>query len=246
VSQGRGRGELVSRIKGGYAATARSSGRGIRRIGLLPERPPARDHRLRHWAFSLTCAHDSLALADLDVPWWTYRAIDAVETWLATRPRPIRIFEYGSGASTLWLAGRATEVCTVEHDRGFAALLTDRFAAAGNVTAQVIPAVPARQPVVPSAKEGYAGLDFATYVAAIDELGSFDLVVVDGRARQACLAHALPRLRGDGLIVFDNSARRRYRRAITAAPVAETRLRGLTPTLPYPEQTSLLTPRQMH
>jgi predicted O-methyltransferase YrrM len=75
-------------------------------------------------------------------------------------------------------------------------------------------------------------------------LGSFDLVVVDGRARQSCLTHALPRLRGDGLVVFDNSARRRYRPAIAAAPVAETRLRGLTPTLPYPEQTSLLRPRQ--
>jgi predicted O-methyltransferase YrrM len=246
VSQTRRKEVLVRRIKGGYAATARSSGRGLRRMGLLPELPPARDQRLRHWAFSLTCAHDTLALADLDVPWWTYRAIDAVETWLAGRPRPIRVFEYGSGASTLWLAHRAQEVWTVEHDVGFAALLNDRFAAAGNVTVQVIPPVAARQPVVPSAKEGYAGLDFATYVAAIDELGSFDLVVVDGRARQACLTHALPRLRGDGLVVFDNSARRRYRPAIAAAKVVETRLRGLTPTLPYPEQTSLLRPRQKH
>jgi hypothetical protein len=244
VSQARGKDELVSRIKGSYAATARTSGRGLRRMGLLPERPPARSHRLRHWAFSLTCVHDSLGLADLDVPWWTYRAIDAVESWLAARPGQVRIFEYGSGASTLWLARRAGEVFTVEHDVGFAALLADRFTTAGNVTLQVIPPVPARQPVVPSAKEGYAGLDFATYVAAIDELGSFDLVVVDGRARQSCLTHALARLRGDGLVVFDNSARRRYRPAIAAAPVSETRLRGLTPTLPYPEQTSLLRPRQ--
>jgi predicted O-methyltransferase YrrM len=244
VSQGRGKGDWVRRIKVGYAATARGSGRGLRRIGLLPERPPPRDQLLRHWAFSLTCAHDSIALADLDVPWWTYRAIDAVESWLATRPQPIRVFEYGSGASTLWLARRTTEVWTVEHDRGFAALLTDRLAAAGNVTSQVISPVAARQPLVPSAKEGYAGLDFSAYVAAIDQLGSFDLVVIDGRARQACLSHALPRLRADGLVVFDNSARRRYRPAITAAPVVETRLRGLTPTLPYPEQTSLLRPRR--
>jgi hypothetical protein len=234
----------VRRIKSGYAATARGTGRGLDRVGLLPERPPARAQRLRHWAFSLTCAHDSLALAALDVPWWTYRAIDAVEAWLASRARPIRIFEYGSGASTLWLAARADEVCTVEHDAGFAALLADRFAVAGNVALQVIPPVRSPRPVVPSAKEGYAGLDFAGYVAAIDGLGDFDLVVVDGRARQACLAHALPRLRGDGLVVFDNSARRRYRAAITAALVTETRLPGLTPTLPYPEQTSLLRPRR--
>jgi hypothetical protein len=214
------------------------------RAGLLPSRPPKREHRVSHWLYSLTCAHDSMALADLDVPWWTYRAIDAVDAWLDARTRPIRSFEYGSGASTLWLSRRCDEVMTVEHDAGFAAMLADRLAAAGNVTMQVIPAVPASHPAVPSAKEGYAGLDFAGYAAAIDShAGEFDLIVIDGRARQACLGHALPRLRVDGLIVFDNSARRRYRPVIVGAPVRETRLRGLTPTLPYPEQTSLLRPR---
>lgn len=42
------------------------------------------------------------------------------------------------------------------------------------------------------------------------------------------------------MIVFDNSRRRRYRRAIEATPVDERRYFGLTPTLPYPDQTSLL------
>lgn len=242
MTQGRVRSELIRRTKVGYAATARGTGRGLDRVGLLPPQPPAREHRLRHWMYSLTCAHDSLALAGLDVPWWTYRSIDAVEAWLAARPRPIRVFEYGSGASTLWLARRADEVHTVEHDAGFAALVAERLTAAGNVTMDVVPAVPARDPVVPSAKEGCAGLDFSDYAAAIDPHGVFDLVVVDGRARQACLVHALGHLRGDGLVVFDNSARRRYRPAITEAPVTETRLWGLTPTLPYPDQTSLLRP----
>jgi predicted O-methyltransferase YrrM len=94
---------------------------------------------------------------------------------------------------------------------------------------------------VPSAKEGHTGLDFSRYVAEIDDHeGSFDLVVIDGRAREACLARALPRLAGGGLIVFDNTRRRRYRHAIAAAPVVESRFAGLTPTLPYPDQTSLL------
>jgi predicted O-methyltransferase YrrM len=105
---------------------------------------------------------------------------------------------------------------------------------------QVVPGVPMATPDVPSAKEGYGGRDFSAYVDAIVQAGEFDLVVIDGRARQACLARALPHVRDDGLVVFDNSARRRYRSAISAARVSETRLRGLTPTLPYPEQTSLL------
>ena len=40
--------------------------------------------------------------------------------------------------------------------------------------------------------------------------------------------------------MFDNTLRRRYRRAIAAAPVDEQRYWGLTPTLPYPDQTSIL------
>ena len=51
---------------------------------------------------------------------------------------------------------------------------------------------------------------------------------------------ALHHLEAGGIIVFDNTMRRRYRRAIAAAPVVETAYRGLTPTLPYPDQTSIL------
>ena len=49
--------------------------------------------------------------------------------------------------------------------------------------------MPSADPSVPSGKEGHGGLDFAEYVASIDEVpGTFDLVVIDGRAREACLA----------------------------------------------------------
>ncbi len=240
----RGSDPLARRTKNGYAAAARGAGRGLQRAGLLPARPPTRDHVVRHWLYSLAFVHDSAALIRLDVPWWTYRAINAVEGWLADRPRPVRVFEYGSGASTLWLARRANEVITTEHDADFAETLAPRLEAAGNVSLQVVPDVPSDHPVVASAKAGYAGRDFADYVAAIDVYDAFDLLVVDGRARPECLARGLPHLRSDGLIVFDNSARRRYRPGINSAPVTETRLRGLTPTLPYPEQTSLLRPQR--
>jgi hypothetical protein len=44
-----------------------------------------------------------------------------------------------------------------------------------------------------------------------------------------------------GIIVFDNTLRTRYRRAIERSAVKERRFMGLTPTLPYPDQTSILT-----
>ena len=74
--------------------------------------------------------------------------------------------------------------------------------------------------------------------------GDFDVIVIDGRAREACLAKAVDRLRPDGLIVFDNVDRQRYVDAIdTLGPRVEVVMtRGLTPALPYPTRTALLRP----
>jgi glycosyltransferase 2 family protein len=232
---------LVARSKSAYATGARGMGRALTKVGLLAREAPARERRLRHWAHSLTKLHDVRAMVDLDVPWWTYRAIDIVDAWLATRQRPIRVFEYGSGASTVWLARRADEVHSVEHDARFAEHLRPMLEAYPHVTLHVVEPVPSASPVVPSAKSGYARLDFSDYVSAIERVPCpFDLVVIDGRAREACLAPALSRLAPGGLIVYDNTRRPRYRRAIAAAGVTEQRFRGLTPALPYPDQTSML------
>lgn len=234
-------GDWSSGVKDAYARGARAVGRALTGIGVLPRTPPDRGQRLRHWLTSLTRPYDSLAIAELDVPWWTYAAIDVVETWLRAHRRPIRVFEFGSGASTLWLASRVDEVHTVEHHASFAARIRPEFAARPNITLHQVEAAPAARPLVPSGKPGHEGLDFAEYVATIDRIGGpFDLIVIDGRARDACLRAAIPHLAADGLIVYDNSRRRRYRRAIEESGLVERRLRGLTPTLPYPEQTSVL------
>jgi predicted O-methyltransferase YrrM len=231
----------VLQAKDAYSAVAHRAGVLLTAAHLMQPTPPALEHRLRHWSYSLTRVHDPIALAQLDVPWWTYRAIDEVHRWIAAQPRPVKVFEYGSGASTHWLSRRADEVHSVEHHRAFGEAIRSALPNRANVDLQIVEAVPTPWPVIGSAKEGHHGLDFANYVAAIDNVGGeFDLIVIDGRARTACLAQALPRLHRDGIIVFDNSLRRRYRPAIRAAAVVERRLAGLTPTLPYPEQTSLL------
>jgi len=229
------------RAKGMYAAGARGAGTALTRAGLLSERAPSRDRRARHWLYSLTRAYDSLAIAELDVPWWTYRAVDVVEAWLAAHPKPVRVFEYGSGASTLWLAKRADEVHSVEHHREFGEHLAGSLAPLANVDFRIMEPVPSAAPEIGSHKEGNSGLDFADYVAAIDAVaGDFSLIVIDGRAREACLERAQRRLEPGGIIVFDNTRRRRYREAIQRSGMAERRLAGLTPTLPYPDQTSIL------
>jgi hypothetical protein len=232
-------------VKHAYAGLANGVGRGLTAAKILGTDPPPREKRVRHWAYSLTKVHDAAEIAKLEVPWWTYRAIDEVDAWLAGRRHQAEIFEYGSGASTVWLAQRAARIRSVEHHRGFAESITPTIAAHKNAELLIIESDPSANPVIGSQKEGYAGQDFSKYVAAIDDNDdTYDLIVVDGRAREACLAAALPHLKPDGIIVFDNSLRRRYAKAIEeTTAVRERRLVGLTPTLPYPDCTSVLTLR---
>lgn len=228
-------------MKGVYIRLVRLVGAPLRAIGLLGVlQRRARGSRRATWLLSLFAIHDVDGLQRLDVPWWTFDSADRVAAWLDDHPGA-RVFEWGSGASTLWLAARAGSVHSVEHHAGWAEVLSPRLPA--NVDLQVVEAVASTAPVVPSAKPGHAGLDFAAYVAAIDDVpGEFDVVVIDGRAREACLARAVERLAPGGVIVFDNVDRQRYVDAIERVGdrLAVTMTRGLTPALPYPTRTALL------
>jgi hypothetical protein len=94
-----------------------------------------------------------------------------------------------------------------------------------------------------SQRRGHTHLDFTSYARAIrDERDPFDLVIVDGRARVACLAHALDRVRPGGLVLFDDAQRAEYRAALDAVAQPIVCYRGLTPCLPFPSTTCLIGP----
>ncbi|WP_426241407.1 class I SAM-dependent methyltransferase [Nocardioides sp. LHG3406-4] len=226
-----------------YVRGVRAIGGPLRAVGVLSalERLAPRS-RMVTWLVSLFAIHDLDRLGRLDLPWWTFESARLVAAHLRAHPGA-RVFEWGSGASTLWLASRAGSVHSVEHHADWAASLAPRLP--GNVTLQVVEPEVSASPVASSAKPGHAGLDFADYVWAIDDVaGTFDLVVIDGRAREACLARAVDRLSPGGIIVFDNVDRRRYMEAIDTVGdrLAVTMTRGLTPALPYPTRTALLRP----
>lgn len=190
------------------------------------------------WVRSWLSIYDLEDLLAFDVPWWTFAAADRVDAYLSRRP-DCRAFEWGSGASTVWLGRRCGTVFSVEHDAAWA----DRMRAALPSNARVRLVVPTPGLAVPSAKPGFAGLDFADYVAAIDDVaGPLDLIVIDGRAREACLDRAVERLASGGLIVLDNVDRARYRDAIAryGRRLDVQWTRGRTPALPYPTRTALI------
>jgi hypothetical protein len=235
-----------STAKRTYVGFARRSGRALEATRLMSTEAPSREQRVRHWLHSLPRIYDSAALTRIDVPWWTYRAVDVVDTWLATRPSPARVFEFGTGASTVWLAQRSGELHSVEHDAGFATSFAPWLDPFDNVTLHVVRPEESAAPRAASAVENWSGYDFSSYVSTIEKVGGeFDLIVIDGRARQSCLERAVSLLAPAGIIVFDNSRRSRYRAGIEACGLHEQALAGLTPTLPYREQTSLLYQRRV-
>lgn len=225
----------------GLFRSLRSLLRTTRLLPLLDRR--ASTSRAWCWLRSLLAIYDFDDLRSLDRPWWTFTASERIDEMLRSRPGA-RVFEWGSGASTMWLARRAAAVISVEHDSVWA----DRVAAVApsNVDLRVRQGVPSAAPRTGSAKRGFEGVDFTEYVSEIEQHpGEFDVIVVDGRAREACLERAVGRIAERGVIVVDNVERQRYRAAIERHRdhFDVTWSWGLTPCLVYPTRTALLVRR---
>jgi len=199
---------------------------------------------------TLLALHRPEDLILLDVPWWTYQARDRVEAFLTELGGQARVLEFGSGASTVWLARRSATVHSVEHDDFWAgrvrAMLADTPGLRATPRVHVPPVPSSATPVVASGAPSGRGLDFAAYVDVPATLATtFDLVLVDGRAREESLLRALPLLAPGGLALLDDSQRARYqptlRRLAEQGWIVET-TRGATPCQPFPRETTLISP----
>jgi hypothetical protein len=173
----------------------------------------------------------SATTTTLRSPWWPYSAIE----WLASAlPEGARVFEYGSGGSTLWLEDRGATVTVVEHDERWHGELAGKL---GPTTRLLLQPATATGHITSEAAPGY----FDDYIAAIDSQadGSLDLVIVDGRARVQCVRRALQKVKPGGLLMLDDTDRARYRSAVEMLSDWERHVfAGLKPGHKYPAQTS--------
>ena len=214
----------MRRIKGRYIDTMHGLGRlsPIHNFGRAA--CASRPYGWSRWLASLVAIYDIENMIALDLPWWNVQATSEIESFLTSRS-PARIFEWGAGASTVWLARRSGEVVSVEHDANWLDKFEKQAAEYYNVTFL------------------YRAIDDGpdAYLGAIDQLGGqFDLIVIDGRHRVACLQKAIPHLKSDGILVFDDSGRKRYRSGISNCGLTETRHFGRSYCVPFPDYTSLL------
>jgi hypothetical protein len=180
----------------------------------------------KRWLASLFAIYDTENMVALDLPWWNVEATREVELFLSNRSGA-KVFETGAGASTVWLSRRAAQVVSVEHDEAWHGRFLKMIAGISNIDLRF-------------RSLGDAGQD-DSYVSSIDEsTTTYDLIVVDGRHRVACLQRAIAHLAPDGLILFDDSGRSRYRGGIEGCGLVERRHFGRSFCVPYPDYTSLL------
>jgi hypothetical protein len=227
-------------LRSAYVTLLRTVAAPLRLVGILSRLERAPRNSFRFWIGSQFAIYDAAALARMDTPWWSLPAIDEVERWIANRQGEVSVFEYGSGASTVWLARRCRHVVSVEHDVEFTRAIASMLKR-DNISLRLIePRRNVPTPQTPSGRRGYEHCDFSAYVDGIAAGDGYDLIVIDGRARNACLARAQSRLKTGGLIVFDNSNRRRYQAALSSVSARLVRYRGWTPALPYRSETALI------
>jgi hypothetical protein len=164
----------------------------------------------------------------LQKPWIPFVATD----WLARNlQRDWRVFEWGIGGSTLFLVSKVETVVSIEHQHIWYETAREAVLSrhASNWKGFLIEAEPGSQQECadPSDWNGAAssdpsskGYSFRKYVETIDRYpdSSFDLILIDGRSRPACFKHALPKLKIGGVILWDDTDRLSYKKALANTP----------------------------
>jgi tRNA A58 N-methylase Trm61 len=126
------------------------------------------------------------------IAWVTYSFIDFIKERVN---KQLDIFEFGSGNSTIFYAGLAKSVYSVEHDK-------DWFEKSSQINLPNVNMIHCDlQP----------GSDYCKSAIATGK--KFHMIIVDGRDRVNCCKQAIAALTEDGVVVLDDSERAEYSEA---------------------------------
>lgn len=177
---------------------------------------------LRNWFLSSIVGKD---LLHDGVPWITFPAFRWLESYIDSH---MKVFEWGSGGSTIFFARHASRVISIEHDLAWFRAVSARLVVASLDGVQLLHVPPDlctdySSPLEEGAMKRYKSTDtrfenelFFRYAGSILEYPDeyFDVVMVDGRARIACLYLSLRKVTDGGAVILDNSDRAHYATAL--------------------------------
>jgi precorrin-6B methylase 2 len=137
---------------------------------------------------------------DLELPWFSYSAIDFLSKQLRS---DMEVCEYGSGGSTLFFAKRTRKVYSIEDNEKWFAMVSDRVKQHGLKNVEL--------KLCPFDFKNPTGFEKSEYLHAIPNR-KFDVIIIDGseewnQVRPICFDHAEKFINPGGLIVVDDSWR---------------------------------------
>jgi hypothetical protein len=128
------------------------------------------------------------------LPWVSYPFMQFIAPRMN---KNMQVFEFGSGNSTLYYAGRVAAVTSVEHDAGWYSKIKNSMPA--NVQLYFC--------------ELHSDGDYCKY--AQRTVLKYDVMIIDGRDRVNCCINSINSLTPGGIIVLDDSEREKYASGIS-------------------------------
>lgn len=129
-----------------------------------------------------------------------------------------KVFEFGTGGSTIWFAKRVGELVSVEYNPDWYETLKGGFKkdfgrVPSNVTLLLKSSFSDNRWLLSKTTNQQVGWQFVDSISDFPD-NYFDLVVVDGRARIACMLKSKPKVKLGGVILLDDSQRKHYEAGI--------------------------------
>lgn len=149
---------------------------------------------------------------DEPIAWLTYPFLYFIEEKLQLSHK---VFEYGSGNSTIYFSNKVNEITSIEHNLEYYKTMLSKLESKKNV------------------RYYYCEINELDYPQAIEKFNEkYHIILIDGRQRVECIKRAINYLYDSGVIIFDNSLRDRYRDGIeflTKNGFKHIHFRGLNP-----------------
>lgn len=142
----------------------------------------------RNWVKSVKLKQ-SIGKNEEAIPWFTYPFIDFLKVRLN---KNMKVFEFGSGNSTIWFAKRVSSIVSVEHNEKWYNKIRE--------------GIPQNAKIIfnnPTNENEYHKI-----IKTMTD--KFDLIIVDAIDRVNCLRVSKDHLSESGVIILDNSNRPEY------------------------------------
>jgi predicted O-methyltransferase YrrM len=142
-----------------------------------------------------------------EVPWMTYKAISYLKDFVK---KDQEIFEFGSGASTLFFARNCKNVTSIETNKRWKSIIEERLKE-NNLTNSQINLM----------EDGLENENYENFLlrhceehsdVANQRKKQFDIIIIDSIKRYKCSTNILSSLKKGGIIILDDSERKNYKK----------------------------------